>query len=1006
MTLGKRMVGRSVGKALKLAKLARAFVLLVGLLGTYAGCVGSAMDEQASESVANTSEALTTSQVWSFENAANWTITSGTATKQTSTTHDEGSFSLQLAASAFVAVRGDGVSKPSAVSPLLALDVMIPTQAGPYYFGAVQMTINVPSLNINSQWVNQRELSVPTGVWQTLSFQLPSNIYQQLLSSSFNDLQITIGLNPPSGVTQPFRFDNLCFLPSPSCVGQPDGTFCDDSVTCTTGNTCTGGVCGTVTTPPPGSACDPADDVMGFENFPAWQVTNGAAALAPSTTHVQGVRSLQVTTSNFTTVTSVALATLHKVSQTLSLRVQKPTNQPNPSWQGDLTLAMSVPSRGINFSQNVGLTGKPNGSFFELTFQVPAATVQTLANNTYNDLKFSISINPPSGQTGFYLLDDLHFVPVSSCTGALNKTACEDNSVCTQGDSCQGGVCGAAIICNDGNLCTDDSCNAVTGCVFTPNTATCNDGNACTSADHCSGGACIGTLVTCNDANPCTDDSCNTTTGCVFTPNTAICDDGNACTTGDQCSGGHCVPGGPTNCDDANPCTDDSCLQTTGCVHANNTAPCDDNNVCTGTVTSADTCSGGTCVPGAAVSCDDGSNCTTDVCVNPTGCMHSSACGTGLCVANNCCFPATCTDLHAECGTPSDGCGGTVDCSATCPNDGTCNPALQCLPPSSFDQKTGFNICETLLEDLVISTPITRDIPKCFATTDFTNPLACIFGVLSGHIDCCFSEGACLGDPACFAIDTVTDVVTTVYDKGTIYCAPRSPKEYLEKVLNGSISNLEDWTSFYLTGGLSELLDFDVAVLSNAGSVAPDHVRSLIRDLTAPMYNGGVGNGIANYADMDNVRLISSDFPTAEPYLVGPRLAITMGPVIIMKPEIINPLFDAANNGVDYTKFLTDPSVDPAYIAAVDTFIHELVHVRQYADLGRVNFYTQYLGNIIAKDADPTNSSFEQEAYTYEFLLTELQGGRYCATRKDYDNAQIQAFHLASAVPENMCVFP
>ena len=80
-------------------------------------------------------------------------------------------------------------------------------------------------------------------------------------------------------------------------------------------------------------------------------------------------------------------------------------------------------------------------------------------------------------------------------------------------------------MCNDGNVCTDDSCNPATGCVYTNNTASCDDGNACTTADTCSGGACVGgTPLVCNDSNACTDDSCNPSSGCVYTPNTLCVD--------------------------------------------------------------------------------------------------------------------------------------------------------------------------------------------------------------------------------------------------------------------------------------------------------------------------------------------------------------------------------------------------------------------------------------------------------------------------------------------------
>ena len=61
-------------------------------------------------------------------------------------------------------------------------------------------------------------------------------------------------------------------------------------------------------------------------------------------------------------------------------------------------------------------------------------------------------------------------------------------------DDCNGIVDdGASALCDDGNPCTDDSCDGVTGCAFMPNdTNPCTDSNPCTPADHCVSGACAG----------------------------------------------------------------------------------------------------------------------------------------------------------------------------------------------------------------------------------------------------------------------------------------------------------------------------------------------------------------------------------------------------------------------------------------------------------------------------------------------------------------------------------
>ena len=99
-------------------------------------------------------------------------------------------------------------------------------------------------------------------------------------------------------------------------------------------------------------------------------------------------------------------------------------------------------------------------------------------------------------------------------------------------------LCLDPVACDDGNLCTDDSCNPASGCVFAASAKPCDDGNACTTVDACAGKACVpGASAKCDDGNLCTDDSCNSASGCVFVANAKPCDDGQACTT-DTCEPG------------------------------------------------------------------------------------------------------------------------------------------------------------------------------------------------------------------------------------------------------------------------------------------------------------------------------------------------------------------------------------------------------------------------------------------------------------------------------------
>ena len=261
-----------------------------------------------------------------------------------------------------------------------------------------------------------------------------------------------------------------------------------------------------------------------------------------------------------------------------------------------------------------------------------------------------------------------------------NETkACDaDGSVCTPSDTCVGGTCtaGTALNCDDGNACTNDSCDKAAGCKQVANTANCSDGNACTVGDKCQSSACVsGASTVCNDGYLCTTDSCNAANGsCVFDGagmNGASCDaDGSVCTVGDKCANGACASGATLNCDDSNGCTTDGCDKTSGCSQTANTAACNDGNACTG----PDICAGGTCAP-PLKNCDDGNACTVDSCNTATGCKNAvqadkSSCGPTSYCFTGVCTPGKCGDtiVTASLGEQCDD-GNTVNgdgCNATC----------------------------------------------------------------------------------------------------------------------------------------------------------------------------------------------------------------------------------------------------------------------------------------------------------------------------------------------------
>jgi hypothetical protein len=122
-------------------------------------------------------------------------------------------------------------------------------------------------------------------------------------------------------------------------------------------------------------------------------------------------------------------------------------------------------------------------------------------------------------------------------------------NACTTGDTCADGICNPGnqqLECNDGNLCTDNSCDATDGCIYTANADSCDDDNPCTVGDFCAGESCQSgpDALDCNDSNPCTDDSCEPDSSCLHS---AVADDTD-CDPDGTCQGGVCIPNPPVDC--------------------------------------------------------------------------------------------------------------------------------------------------------------------------------------------------------------------------------------------------------------------------------------------------------------------------------------------------------------------------------------------------------------------------------------------------------------------------
>jgi hypothetical protein len=100
--------------------------------------------------------------------------------------------------------------------------------------------------------------------------------------------------------------------------------------------------------------------------------------------------------------------------------------------------------------------------------------------------------------------------------------------------------------CDDGDPCTADSCGTAPGtCVHDAlgTGAPCDDGDPCTVGGACqTNGVCASVVLNCEDGNACTFDVCNPVTGnCDNSANTLPCNAGDLCNLRMVCGSGSCA---------------------------------------------------------------------------------------------------------------------------------------------------------------------------------------------------------------------------------------------------------------------------------------------------------------------------------------------------------------------------------------------------------------------------------------------------------------------------------
>jgi hypothetical protein len=278
------------------------------------------------------------------------------------------------------------------ISDSLLLDIWLPEmQINPYWYGDIQMSINIPAAGMHNTWFGQVSLTDLKFGWNTITFPLSQNILAGL-NGDYPNATFSIILNTNQNPDD-IRIDNLRFG----------------------GNI-------KIRTTEHGIANKILDiysaDFMSFDDINDW-TQDPKKLLFVEAPKTQGLGATGILASGYTELKSSSFtpSEIKDLSNIIALDVYIPNPQPNEFWIGDINLTLSCPDNGI-YSMNLGsinLTHMFREEYNTIQFLLPNEAVTALSYGI-NECFFSIYLNVNNG-AGLFLLDNMRFIRLIEFAG-------------------------------------------------------------------------------------------------------------------------------------------------------------------------------------------------------------------------------------------------------------------------------------------------------------------------------------------------------------------------------------------------------------------------------------------------------------------------------------------------------------------------------------------------------------------------------------------------------------
>jgi hypothetical protein len=268
---------------------------------------------------------------------------------------------------------------------------------------------------------------------------------------------------------------------------------------------------------------------------------------------------------------------------------------------------------------------------------------------------------------------------------------------------------------------------------------------------------------------------------------------------------------------------------------------------------------------------------------------------------------------------------------------------LGLAPPAPAD----LNICRTLVQDLIIP-PVVSFTPFCNVSGArcFLRPHCCL-------------PVLCLAAPDCVITKRVEEVAGYIVHAGDLYCGLQelSPEQLLSDLV------ADRFPAPDLVNHAGPLTDVARAYLDRLECSATPLSPPLIAALRAVMGSAGFDGAFAEL-DVRQARLVPRRDSGVIKLPGNDWDGITIGDLIFLP----NATFDALMAWQADPNCLTAAEQEP-----LSVLVHELVHVRQYRELGRDGFLNAYLIDVLQHTYQ--SAEFELEAYAVGDRLNAVWSG-------------------------------